>query len=245
MSLLAKVKKILLESDYTKTPEFKKWFGKSVLKNSDGSPMHFYHGTDKDFDSFSNDFIGNGNDSYGSGFYFTNRPDIASNYSSNKDNSENSHPNVMKVHLRAENPIDKDDDRPLQRSHIQKIITSAPNHRESLENHGDISYEGYNKVLKNAVDAYANIPKYNAMGALHNDFYGSNVGAFLNNFKKITGHDSVIVNHDNHSIVNIFHPSQIKSAIGNNGKFSSDSNNITESIDLYHGTNNDFTDFFS
>lgn len=54
------LKKILKEytiRDYiehvTSSDAFKKWFGKSVIKYKDGTPMVVYHGTNADFDKFT------------------------------------------------------------------------------------------------------------------------------------------------------------------------------------------------
>jgi hypothetical protein len=51
---------------------FKKWFKNSEMIKSDGSPMIFYHGTNKQFDKFEKTMIGTSTDSgwLGYGFYF-------------------------------------------------------------------------------------------------------------------------------------------------------------------------------
>jgi len=209
---------------------FKNWFGKSILKHEDGTPMHFYHGTDADFHTYDYAHVGKGNDSYGAGFYFTNRPDVASMYANIKDKPDS--PNVHRVHLRVEKPIYPEDETPFKREHIQKLIMAAPDHEESLGNFGDVGYSGYRRVLNDAVDSYAELGKFHAMNALGNDFYHGHAGKLIDNIKKITKHDAVIVQHpdiDDHIIVNVFHPNQIKSSIGNTGQYSKRKPNITES----------------
>jgi len=42
--------------------------------------MILYHGTNSDFDSFSYDFVGKGNDQYGPGFYMVSDPKLATSY---------------------------------------------------------------------------------------------------------------------------------------------------------------------
>ena len=207
---------------------FKNWFGKSILKHEDGAPMTFYHGTNSDFHTYDYAHVGKGTDAYGSGFYFTNKPEIANMYST-MNSTEGS--NVHKVHLKVEKPIYPEDEKPFKRDHIQKLIMAAPNHEESLMNYGDVSYHGYRRVLNDATDTYTDLGKMSALHALSNDFYSGHEGTFLENLKKITKHDAVIVkNHDTgHVIVNVFHPTQIKSAIGNTGEFSKKKQNITES----------------
>ena len=78
---------------------FKNWFGKSILKHEDGKPMSFYHGTNSDFHTYDYAHVGKGNDVYGSGFYFTNKPEVASMYAT-MDSNEGS--NIHKVHLKVE-----------------------------------------------------------------------------------------------------------------------------------------------
>jgi len=64
------------------TPEFKNWFGKSVVVDETGEPMAVYHGTKADFAEFSPDRIGANADSgwWGRGHYFTPDPGIAEQY---------------------------------------------------------------------------------------------------------------------------------------------------------------------
>ena len=61
---------------------FKKWFKNSEMIKSDGSPMIFYHGTNKQFDKFEKTMIGTSTDSgwLGYGFYFYTDINEASQY---------------------------------------------------------------------------------------------------------------------------------------------------------------------
>lgn len=185
-------------------------------QNSDGSPEIFYHGTASNITAFTHKHGFVGNDSYGAGHYFTNRPDVASGYASTAaEDNKGGHPNVMHGYLKVKNPIDKDDETPLKRAHIEKMIKSAPNHEETLYNYGDVKHEGYQKVLKSAVDSYAELPKFHAMNCMHHDFYPDHKEEFLSNFTKHTGHDGVITKftHEDgsvHKVVNIFNGNQFK-----------------------------------
>lgn len=219
----------LLEAatEVTKKSNFDNWFGKSVLHTS-GVPHQFYHGTASDISTFSHDHTGSGTDQLGSGFYFTNKPEVGSHYA-NKTGTENGQ-NVIPVHLRATKPIYTSSDTPFTRTHIIKMITSAPNHKDTLQNFGEVTPKEYNKTLSGAVDAYTDIPKHKAIHTLSNDFYQNSHKEFLTNLTKHTGHDSVIEKQpDGHVIVNVFHPNQIKSSMGNVGSYSKKSDKITES----------------
>lgn len=59
------------------TPEFRQWFGDSVVRESDGAPKVMYHGTATgDFDTFDVEKQ-NPESLYGPGFYFTEEPKVA------------------------------------------------------------------------------------------------------------------------------------------------------------------------
>lgn len=63
------------------TPEFKNWFGDSKVVDEGGKPLTVYHGTDADITSFDANKIGSRDDGFfGSGFYFTDKKEIAGEY---------------------------------------------------------------------------------------------------------------------------------------------------------------------
>lgn len=67
-------------TDQTDTPAFKKWFGDSKVVDENGAPLVVYHGTDKDFSTFSKT---EGEPKWFKdmqGFYFTRQPEYASDY---------------------------------------------------------------------------------------------------------------------------------------------------------------------
>ncbi len=223
---ISMVKQSLLNESNESEQKRKKWLGKSKFVDSSGNPMTFYHGTNADIEKFSHHYIGKGNDQYGAGFYFSNVSDVASQYATGHDTGT---PNVLPVHLKMENPIYHSDTTPLKRQHIEQLIKSAPDYHDSLTNYGDVDYEGFNRVLKRAVDSYTDLPKFHAMVALHGDFYSGHPSTFLQNFTKVTGHDGVV--HESKPgeyIVNVFHPHQIKSVY--NTKFNPKSDLISESL---------------
>jgi hypothetical protein len=75
-------KKDQSKEDITNTEPFKKWFKKSKVVDESNNPKVVYHGTQgAGFDKFN--FIGKGN-LYGPGYYFTESPEIASEYTENK-----------------------------------------------------------------------------------------------------------------------------------------------------------------
>lgn len=77
------------------TPEFKRWFGDSLVVDENGRPLVVYHGTDAEFDVFDR---GKASSAYGSkyGFYFANK-EVAEGYG-----------DVMPVYLAMKKPYEVD-----------------------------------------------------------------------------------------------------------------------------------------
>jgi ADP-Ribosyltransferase in polyvalent proteins/Large polyvalent protein associated domain 22 len=96
-------------TDQTSTPEFRKWFGASVVTEdgkAGGKPMVVYHGTASDFDVFEHGHPSKKDGGWlGKGFYFTDRPSVANSYTNLKAGST---PNVMPVYLSLKNPAYKE-----------------------------------------------------------------------------------------------------------------------------------------
>jgi len=84
--------------EQTKTPEFKKWFGKSKVVDKSGKPLVVYHGSNVSFKSFEQDRIGGHTGNYGHygyGFYFSDDPREAKGYGNN----------IFPVYVKMEKPF--------------------------------------------------------------------------------------------------------------------------------------------
>jgi len=81
---------------------FQRWFGESLMRNEDGSPMDFYHGTGGDFEVFSKELRGSQTSAADAerGFFFTTSPQAAGEFAW-KDGERGS---IMPVYLRVTNP---------------------------------------------------------------------------------------------------------------------------------------------
>lgn len=77
----------------TDSKAFKTWFGDSVVRNDDGSPMVAYHGTRGDFSEFNRDVN-----------YFTPNADTAATFGENQTDERAGDVNVMPVYLAIKNP---------------------------------------------------------------------------------------------------------------------------------------------
>lgn len=73
-------------------PNFREWFAKSAVVNSDGTPMRLYHGTYTSFDVFEPGHRG----LFGAGIYLTNSRSDAMNYTDGKP---------MELYARIERPF--------------------------------------------------------------------------------------------------------------------------------------------
>jgi len=96
------------------TPAFKKFFGKSVLKNSDGTPQIVYHGTTDNIDSFDLNHPKRLDTGWlGTGIYVTDNENLAKYYANLKKSRQiqgripsdgSIEPTVMPLYVRLENP---------------------------------------------------------------------------------------------------------------------------------------------
>lgn len=86
----------------TSTPAFAEWFGDSQVVNPDGTPKVVYHGTADDFSVFSKAELGKNVRTPASetGFFFTDRSDIAQRYAEMRQGTQQ----TMPVFLSLKNP---------------------------------------------------------------------------------------------------------------------------------------------
>lgn len=133
---------------------FKKWFGKSVVKDKDGQPKKMYHGSGAKFDKFDLAKIGEAHGrSEGAGFYFTDDESIAKGY------GKEGH--VYEVYLRIEKPITYNQ-KPFNKTQLTKLVKVLAKIESEedgmdindgfLANYGYIPDEGFNKVVMSAVE---------------------------------------------------------------------------------------------
>lgn len=71
----------------TDSPFFKAWFGDSKAVDAGGNPITAYHGTNKDFDTFSKDKISPFGQYGGNKFFFTGDENVARGYGDNTINA--------------------------------------------------------------------------------------------------------------------------------------------------------------
>ena len=200
----------LFSRDRTQTPEFKKWFGDSKIVNEDGSPKVMYHGTGDSISVFSKGWTERG------AYYFTPDAKFAEGFAIDAAEKidedgydedrygkmEAAGANIVPVYLSVQNPFD-----PRNSEHVNALIDEAglggnPAIRE-------IWFKRFSDGMYDDLESY-----YEDMKALGFD-----------GFYEKESPDQEYWN------VGVFESTQIKSATGNNGKFSSKNPDIRKSAD--------------
>lgn len=243
-SLVESAREVL--NDYFAGKNREKWFGKSVLVDHEGNPRKLYHGSPADFSAFSSKYIGRGNDTLGSGHYFTTDPEQASSYTGNNKvhtDASNDGGNIKQVFLRMQKPIYTHSDTPFTQRHILGILYRSPNFDDAISNFGyDGRADSKIRAVDKAVSSYSEFPKIDAFYAMQRDFMFGDSGEEIDHYHKAvtaaTGHDGVIdfrfpdktnLKKD-HYVAVAWHPNTIKSAFANNGEYSKKSDDINESL---------------
>lgn len=183
---------------------FARWFEGSKVVDENGAPLVMYHGSGASISEFSYEFIGQGNDALGSGFYFTSEESTGNAYtkaridpSTPKIGGE-SQPTLHKVYLAIKNPLDAKLEKPLTRRQIEQIIKRSPDLDDTLTNWGDVDYEGRATVLRKAIDSSFEVfsdPEnrlLRSLWSLESGFYSrESAPAFLAAVRDVLGYDGV------------------------------------------------------
>lgn len=208
----AEKKLSVLKDKKTETPAFRKWFGNSVIVDSEGEPLVVYHGTSADFAVFDDSKAGStsGNTGFlGRGFYFSKDPARASGYAgaTRKPDSgawtRTDGGNVMPVYVSLQSPLDIRGEQKLEGPLSKKLIAVL---EKSLPSEVDIAFQGQDVYALDIQDALAY--------AVESD---PAVGRKFTDNLKAMGYDGVNFM-DGREIV-VFAPTQIKSATGNVGSY--------------------------
>lgn len=202
-----------LVGEEQRSKNFKKWFGDSKVRDSDGNPKTVYHGRESDFDAFSKKAIGSGNGNVvGRGFYFAEKKATAELY-----NHAEKPELMVEANLAINNPFDFD-----------KMYDPEAIHEIRMSGY-DSGFDGQafnQKVGKRSVLGY---DLWNALGKNHNEI--------LEN----AGYDGIVhTSHDRFGDPNprndgekgkrekvwiAFNPNQIKST-KNSGEYNPDDDNM-------------------
>lgn len=230
---------VVVSGDQTDTPEFKRFFGDSKVVDAAGRPLVVYHGTGnaESLTAFDPALTGKGNDQFGSGFYFTSRPETASGYTTAVSANVGPgtaklggdlSPGIIPVYLSIKKPIVvhgdtlNDSNARLTARQAEAIINKAPGIRNLDETPlGDfVDVWSVGKVTDAMIRQVAAHYTGHKLSELEGDMFRNNAPAFRKALHEVLGYDGVVKQFDSgekHYVV--WFPEQIKSAIGNNGEF--------------------------
>ena len=96
------IRGILQENRHqTLSPEFRRWFGRSMMVDPAGNPIRLYHGTSGSFNVFNLSEFGK----YGPGIYLTASRENAAGFASGMRGPDMVGPSVMPLYVRLVNPL--------------------------------------------------------------------------------------------------------------------------------------------
>lgn len=231
---------------------FKDWFGDwtsdradhSQVVDGQGRPLIVYHGTGTSIEEFLPEFTGQGNDQYGSGFYFTTDRETAEGYTTRTLNDQSKpggmdNPNVIPAYLNIRNPLVVE---ARDTPNLYQIEVPASQAAKIIEKMPDIM-DPENSILGDFFDDYwESGPKRSminrlareydwTLGTLATDIFRDHPTEYRQAVRDVFGYDGVQVNFpsgEKHFIA--WFPNQIKHATENSGAFSPNDNRIRYSI---------------
>lgn len=220
----------------TESPEFKTWFGDSMVVDEDGKPLVVYHGTQKaGFDAFDPAAKTAYGKSYGTGAYFTDEPSVASEYatrfSSTRDMktwataetlptwvSDITSANVVPVYLSIRNPYEW----PLQYVGAAEQAAIDPSRRLPEDLHDAVMAR---LGVQDVVELQARFP---GSSFSRTDPVASAISTAIREELMSRGYDGSVFRAPKGKGARVpfteyvaFEPTQIKSAVSNTGAFSS------------------------
>ena len=231
---------------------FKDWFGDwtsdradhSQVVDGQGRPLIVYHGTGTSIEEFLSEFTGQGNDQYGSGFYFTTDRETAEGYTTRTLNDQSKpggmdNPNVIPAYLNIRNPLVVE---ARDTPNLYQIEVPASQAAKIIGKMPDIM-DPENSILGDFFDDYwESGPKRSminrlareydwTLGTLATDIFRDHPTEYRQAVRDVLGYDGVQVNFpsgEKHFIA--WFPNQIKHATENSGAFSPNDNRIRYSI---------------
>lgn len=145
--------------------------------------MELYHGSPNKFTEFDYSRIRTNGSSEGVGFYFTSNKKIAEGY------GEGGY--LYTVELKGKKPLD-DNKKTLTKEELRVIIEELHRDYNYLSNYGEVDYEGYEKVLRRAVENEYDSCDTDTeiLGSLYNTL-GENENV-IKKFYTVLGYDYVV-----------------------------------------------------
>lgn len=186
------------------------YFAETKVRDEDGNPLKVYHGSAYEFTEFDPSRLGQGNDAWGNGFYFSHSESVSRGYANDSGSEE---ANVKEFYLDIKNPIYMDGVENMSMNEYmftarqaEEIILSNPSiysqpgDEDNPNPMEDYSPEFWDKEewsedeLRSMARKVAREYFSDSDWVTLESFYGrENGSAYLHAVKKATGHDGVIV----------------------------------------------------
>jgi hypothetical protein len=149
-----------------------------------------YHGSPKDFKEFSYEFMGNTGTAEGFGFYFTSDQNIAQMFADGGA--------LKKAMLEINKPLNFEG-RTISKDELAQFLRALdPTGEGYLSNWGEVGYEGYEQVLKTAVEGEMSGSGGDVdliCGIIQAE--GRNAELVYSVLKQTLGYDGIVVNNPN------------------------------------------------
>lgn len=197
------------------SPQFKAWFGNSVLTDAEGMPAVFYHGTGspEDFNVF--DVKGRqGATVYGAGAYFTDDPTTANSFAKYSYHGAEAGQRVIPAYIRIEKPFvfDRSDEKFLERIGARSRGGRAQTHllKAFEDKHPDYDTSSIREILTSLISIDTFNDPDNESAVAERQF-----NMAMQNAMRAVGHDGVVViaprpSRPNERYAIPFDPNQIK-----------------------------------
>lgn len=230
------------------TAQQEAYFKNSKVRDESGNLLVAYHGTGAIITAFDPAYTGQGNDQYGSGFYFSTNREVAEGYTNSTLTGDDghplpkpggdSHPNVISVYINMVKPIIVDGSEHQNLRHINISVKAAeqlfrhmpalyhqPGNEEEPNPMGDYiesfwSQNSFDEKELNEMIHRMATEYFNPTNLLHLDvFFASCPTIFRQAIKEVLGYDGIMVNFANGSKhIVAWFPEQIKLVTNENPK---------------------------
>lgn len=160
----------------------------------------FFHGSDRPISSFSDDFVGNGNDEYGPGIYFANDAATSLGYINGEAGGM-----LYVVELSFRKQLSKS--MKINRTQVLKMMKASPD-EYATSNWSDNPSEAYQMALQNIMESYDNM--LDAMLEVWSSWYPNNAQEFVRNLVTLgyDGHLTELASGD--IFATVYNPKSIK-----------------------------------
>jgi hypothetical protein len=196
--------------------QFQQWFGDSKVVDEKGEPVVMYHGTGSDVAAFDPNLPGPHTDM--GAVFLTADPAVASHYAQVGALFGDRSPNVVPAYVRARNPFDYEN-----AAHRAAVVDRVFDTAETFTQ-GDgekaLVLDGHKTLYtKSVLDA--RLAKGSNWDLIERKVVQDAI--------KHQGHDGFYVKEETKNLA-VYDPKQVKSAVGNSGKFDPNSPSLTDPL---------------